>query len=56
MAKNLFEKVWDTHVVEELAGENYLIFMDRIVAHEITTPQGAIQIDEEFGGRIFDTN
>lgn len=54
MAKNLFEKVWDAHVVEELAGENYLIFMDRIVAHEITTPQGAIQIDEEFGGRIFD--
>lgn len=56
MAKNLFEKVWDAHVVEELAGENYLIFMDRIVAHEITTPQGAIQIDEEFGGRIFDSN
>lgn len=54
MAKSLFEKVWDAHVVEELPGENYLIFMDQIVAHEITTPQGAIQIDEEFDGRIFD--
>ena len=54
--KSLFDKVWDAHVVEELAGENYLIFMDRIVAHEITTPQGAIQIDEEFDGRIFDAN
>lgn len=56
MPKNLFQKVWDAHVVEKLAGDNYLIFMDRIVAHEITTPQGAIQIDEEFGGRIFDTS
>ncbi len=53
--KTLFDKVWDAHVVEKLPGDNYLIFMDRIVAHEITTPQGAIQIDEEFGGRIFDT-
>ncbi len=52
--KSLFDKVWDSHVVEKLPGDNYLIFMDRIVAHEITTPQGAIQIDEEFGGRIFD--
>jgi 3-isopropylmalate/(R)-2-methylmalate dehydratase large subunit len=52
--KSLFEKVWDSHVVEKLPGDNYLIFMDRIVAHEITTPQGAIQIDEEFDGRIFD--
>lgn len=54
MGKSLFEKVWSEHVVEELPGENYLIFMDRIVAHEITTPQGAIQIDEEFDGKIFD--
>lgn len=56
MAKTLFDKVWDEHVVEELPGDNYLIFMDQIVAHEITTPQGAIQIDEEFGGKIFDTD
>ena len=54
MGKSLFDKVWDKHLVEELPGGNYLVFMDRIVAHEITTPQGAIQIDEEFGGQIFD--
>jgi 3-isopropylmalate/(R)-2-methylmalate dehydratase large subunit len=55
MAKTLFEKVWDRHLVEELPGGNSLVFMDRIVAHEITTPQGAIQIDEEFGGQIYDS-
>ncbi len=54
MGQSLFEKVWNAHVVEELEGGNYLIFMDRIVAHEITTPQGAIQIDEEFGGKIYE--
>jgi 3-isopropylmalate/(R)-2-methylmalate dehydratase large subunit len=54
MGKSLFEKVWQAHVVEELPGNNNLIFMDQIIAHEITTPQGAIQIDEEFDGNIFD--
>lgn len=56
MAKTLFEKVWEKHLVEELPGSNNLVFMDRIVAHEITTPQGAIQIDEEFNGKIYDSN
>ena len=46
--KSVFEKIWDSHTVEELPGHNYLIFMDQIVAHEITTPQGAIEIDEKF--------
>lgn len=54
MGKTLFDKVWDKHMVEELPGENYLVFMDQIVAHEITTPQGAMQIDDEFNGRIYD--
>ena len=27
--KSLFTKVWDAHVVEELPGENNLIFMDQ---------------------------
>ena len=38
--RSLFDKVWDAHVVEELAGGNALVFMDLVVAHEITTPQG----------------
>lgn len=54
MGKSVFEKIWDLHVVEELPGKNYLVFMDQIVAHEITTPQGAIEIDEMFGGKLYD--
>jgi 3-isopropylmalate/(R)-2-methylmalate dehydratase large subunit len=52
--RSLFDKVWDAHVVEELAGGNALVFMDLVVAHEITTPQGAIAIEKEFGDRLYD--
>lgn len=51
--KSVFEKIWESHTVEELPGRNYLIFMDQIVAHEITTPQGAIEIDENFNGKLY---
>lgn len=56
MARSVFEKIWDSHIVEELPGGNYLVFMDQIVAHEITTPQGAIDIEENFGGNIYSPN
>ncbi len=51
--KSVFEKIWNAHTVEELPGNNFLIFMDQIVAHEITTPQGAMEIDQNFGGKLF---
>ncbi len=54
MSRTLFDKVWDAHVVEELPGDNALIFVDRVVAHEITTPQGAIDIQERFGDKLYD--
>lgn len=54
MSRSLFDKVWDAHVVEELPGGNALVFMDLVVAHEITTPQGAIAIEQEFGDRLYD--
>ena len=52
--RSLFDKIWDAHVVEELPGGNALVFMDRIVAHEITTPQGAIAIEREYDDRLYD--
>jgi 3-isopropylmalate/(R)-2-methylmalate dehydratase large subunit len=54
MPKSLFEKVWDAHVVEPLAGGNALVFVDRVVAHEITTPQGALEIERRYGDELFD--
>ena len=54
MGKTLFEKVWDRHVVEQLPGDNALVFIDRVVAHEITTPQGALEIEHDFGDVLYD--
>ncbi len=54
MSRSLFDKIWDAHLVEALPGENGLIFIDKVVAHEITTPQGAIEIQERYGDRLFD--
>lgn len=54
MGQSLFEKVWDRHLVERLPGENALLFIDRVVAHEITTPQGALEIEQDFGDALYD--
>jgi 3-isopropylmalate/(R)-2-methylmalate dehydratase large subunit len=55
MPQSLFEKVWNAHVVEELPGGNALVFIDLVVAHEITTPQGAIAIEKDFDDTLYDT-
>jgi len=54
MPRSLFEKVWDAHVVEQLPGDNALVFVDRVVAHEITTPQGALEIERKYADKLFD--
>lgn len=39
MPKSLFEKVWDTHKVEDLEGGGALLYIDRHLVHEVTSPQ-----------------
>ena len=39
MAKTLFEKVWDRHVVLEEEGEPALLYVDLHLVHEVTSPQ-----------------
>lgn len=39
MGKTLFEKVWDNHKVCELEGGGTLLFIDRHLVHEVTSPQ-----------------
>jgi 3-isopropylmalate/(R)-2-methylmalate dehydratase large subunit len=38
MAKTLFEKIWDQHIVTEIDGRT-LIYIDRHLVHEVTSPQ-----------------
>ncbi len=39
MAKTLFEKIWDAHVVTTLADKTVLIYIDRHLIHEVTSAQ-----------------
>jgi 3-isopropylmalate/(R)-2-methylmalate dehydratase large subunit len=39
MAKTLFEKIWDRHQVRELPDGTSLIYIDRHLVHEVTSPQ-----------------
>lgn len=40
MAKTLFDKVWEPHVIAGKTGENQLIYIDLQMIHEVTSPQG----------------
>jgi 3-isopropylmalate/(R)-2-methylmalate dehydratase large subunit len=39
MGKTLFEKIWDSHVVVESQSGPSLIYVDRHLVHEVTSPQ-----------------
>lgn len=39
MATTLYEKLWQQHLVEEKAGETPLLYVDRHLIHEVTSPQ-----------------
>jgi len=39
MSKTLFEKIWDSHVVVEKEDGPSLIYIDRHMVHEVTSPQ-----------------
>jgi 3-isopropylmalate/(R)-2-methylmalate dehydratase large subunit len=37
--QTLYEKLWQTHLVEDTAGETPLLYVDRHLIHEVTSPQ-----------------
>jgi len=39
IAKTLFDKVWDSHVVEVLEDDTCVLYIDRHLVHEVTSPQ-----------------
>ncbi len=39
MSQTLFEKIWNSHVIEEKENEPSLIYIDRHLIHEVTSPQ-----------------
>jgi 3-isopropylmalate/(R)-2-methylmalate dehydratase large subunit len=39
MSKTLYEKVYDAHIAVEAEGENPILYIDRHLVHEVTSPQ-----------------
>jgi 3-isopropylmalate/(R)-2-methylmalate dehydratase large subunit len=39
MAKTMFDKIWDAHVVRQVPGESTVLYIDRHLVHEATSPQ-----------------
>ena len=47
MGKNLFQKVWDEHVVGRLDTGQYQVFMALHLIHEVTSPQAFGMLKEK---------
>jgi 3-isopropylmalate/(R)-2-methylmalate dehydratase large subunit len=39
MSKTMYEKIWDSHLVHQEPGQAPLIYVDRHLMHEVTSPQ-----------------
>jgi len=39
MAKTLYDKIWDAHLVHAADGETSVLYIDRHLVHEVTSPQ-----------------
>lgn len=44
--KTLFDKVWDAHVVDEIKGGPSVLYIDRHLVHEVTSPQAFGGLDK----------
>ena len=49
MARTLYQKLWDSHIVSTRADGASLIYIDRHLLHEVSTPQSFVALQE--GGR-----
>ena len=38
-SQTMFEKIWDAHVVDETPGKPSILYIDRHLVHEVTSPQ-----------------
>ena len=46
MAKTLFDKVWDAHVVDQMAQGPSILYIDKHLIHEVTSPQAFQELED----------
>jgi 3-isopropylmalate/(R)-2-methylmalate dehydratase large subunit len=52
LGKTLFDKVWDSHVVTQIEGGPSIVYIDRHLIHEVTSPQAFAGLDAR-GIKVF---
>ncbi|MDR1865540.1 MAG: 3-isopropylmalate dehydratase large subunit [Bacteroidales bacterium] len=45
MKKTVFDKIWDSHVVKRIEGGPEVLYIDRHLVHEVTSPQAFAGLD-----------
>ncbi len=50
--KTLFDKIWDSHVIEQIEGGPSVVYIDRHLIHEVTSPQAFGGLDNR-GMKVF---
>jgi 3-isopropylmalate/(R)-2-methylmalate dehydratase large subunit len=54
MGKTIAQKIFDAHLVDDRFGETVIISLDRVFAHEITTPPAIKDLEERGLDSVFD--
>jgi 3-isopropylmalate/(R)-2-methylmalate dehydratase large subunit len=52
MAKTLFEKIWEKHIVKTIDGGPSVLYIDKHLIHEVTSPQAFAGLDKR-GIKVF---
>ena len=55
MAKSLFEKIWEKHVVKTIDGGPSVLYIDKHLIHEVTSPQAFAGLNKR-GIKVFRPN
>ena len=54
MGKTIAEKIFDSHIIDEPGEGNYVIKLDAVFCHEITTPTAILDLKERKMDKVFD--
>jgi 3-isopropylmalate/(R)-2-methylmalate dehydratase large subunit len=52
LGKTLFDKIWDSHIVDQIEGGPSVVYIDRHLIHEVTSPQAFAGLDQR-GIKVF---
>ena len=47
MGKTLFDKVWDAHVVDTVPDGPQILYIDKHLIHEVTSPQAFAELEDK---------